>query len=106
MISGVNPQLGALEDDGEPGNAHYPLLASSPLIDAGGSVGDHCTPRGQIGDPRVDAHRGEHGILCDVGAIEFQPPGRHSSAAAMGSAPPAQAGFCDTFANPRARVLL
>lgn len=61
----LNPDLGALQDDGVAGNAHYPLLAGSPLIDAGGRVGKYCTPRDQLGDPRA-------GGTCDVGAVEFR----------------------------------
>jgi hypothetical protein len=32
----VDPKLDAFADDGIPGNGHYPPLANSPLIDAGG----------------------------------------------------------------------
>jgi hypothetical protein len=73
----LDPKLGELQDDGEPGNAHYPLLGGSPLIDAGGPIGSHCTPHDQIGEPRVDAGRYGGEILCDIGAIEFQPPRAH-----------------------------
>jgi hypothetical protein len=70
-----NPGLAGLLDNGEAGEAHYPLLATSPLIDAGGPVGKECTRHDQIGDPRVNAEPGrEHPVLCDVGAIEYQPP--------------------------------
>ena len=61
----LNPDLGTLQDDGVAGNAHYPLLAGSPLIDAGGRVGRYCTPRDQLGEPRTDG-------TCDVGAVEFR----------------------------------
>jgi hypothetical protein len=63
----INAQLGVLQDDGKPGNAHYPLQADSPLIGTGGRVGPYCTSLDQIGDPRA------HGI-CDIGAIQFEPP--------------------------------
>jgi hypothetical protein len=70
-----NPGLADLLDNGEAGEAHYPLLAGSPLIDAGGPVGKECTRHDQIGEPRVNAEPGrEHPVLCDVGAIEYQPP--------------------------------
>jgi hypothetical protein len=75
----VDPRIGDLQDDGDPGNAHYPLLADSPLIDAGGRIGNDCTPRDQIGQHRVEGdqdHGGGH--ICDVGAIEFLPHRKHS----------------------------
>jgi hypothetical protein len=62
----VNPMLGALQDDGVAGNAHYPPLPGSPLIDAGGAIGKYCTPLDQLGHKRVAGR-------CDVGAVEFQP---------------------------------
>ena len=73
----VDPKLGGLEDDGTPGNQHYPPLANSPLIDAGDDVGESCTPRDQIGQPRVNGGPEHgHGPECDIGAIEYQPPHR------------------------------
>jgi hypothetical protein len=69
----VNPLFGVLSDDGEPGDAHYPLLSNSPLIDAGGQPGRNCTLRDQIGNPRINGRHPHHGQpLCDIGAIEFQ----------------------------------
>ncbi len=62
----VNPMLGALQDNGVAGNAHYPPLPGSPLIDAGGAIGKYCTPFDQLGHKRVAGR-------CDVGAIEFRP---------------------------------
>jgi len=71
----VDPLLGALQDNGTPGNAHYPLLAGSPLIDAGGPIGTYCTPLDQIGDRRVRADADHGGTwICDIGAIEYQLP--------------------------------
>ncbi|HEY2404204.1 MAG TPA: choice-of-anchor Q domain-containing protein [Steroidobacteraceae bacterium] len=70
----IEPMLGPLTDNGRVGNAHYPPLAGSPLIDAGGEIGRFCTPTDQIGERRVtvgDARDREP--LCDVGAIEYQP---------------------------------
>jgi hypothetical protein len=74
----LDPRIGDLQDDGDAGNAHYPLLADSPLIDAGGRMGRDCTPRDQIGQHRVegDQYR-DAGRICDVGAIEFQPDRKH-----------------------------
>jgi hypothetical protein len=70
----VDPMLGALQDDGVAGNAHYPLLPGSPLIDAGGAIGTYCTPRDQLGQKRVaGAGNPNAWSICDVGAIEFQP---------------------------------
>src|ERR1700730_10000714 len=70
----LNPGLADLLDNGEPGEAHYPLLAGSPVIDTGGPVGRECTRHDQIGESRVNAEPGrEHPVLCDVGAIEYQP---------------------------------
>jgi len=69
---GVDVRLGELRDNGEPGNAHYPLLANSPLIDAGGKVFKQCTPHDQIGVRRKDGD--SDGFAdCDVGAVEFRP---------------------------------
>jgi hypothetical protein len=66
----VDPQIGDLQENGEPGFAHYPLLAESPLIDAGGRVFRNCSPRDQLGHRRVDGdHDGQ--VECDIGAIEF-----------------------------------
>jgi hypothetical protein len=66
--------LGSLIDSGKGGNAHYPLLAGSPLIDKGGSVDNECSPFDQIGRPRVNGSGHGGRALCDVGAIEYQPP--------------------------------
>ncbi|HVO46967.1 MAG TPA: choice-of-anchor Q domain-containing protein [Steroidobacteraceae bacterium] len=73
-LTNLDPMIGALTDNGKPGNPHFPLLPDSPLIDAGGRVDVDCTPFDQIGEPRVDARVHEHGTRCDVGAIEYQPP--------------------------------
>jgi hypothetical protein len=64
-----DPGLGPLIDDGSPGNGHYPLLDTSPAIDAGSNEVCLSNPdlaTDQIGNPRVG--------VCDIGAIEFQPP--------------------------------
>jgi predicted outer membrane repeat protein len=68
----IDPLLGELQDNGDAGYPHLPVLASSPLIDAGGKVSRLCAPRDQIGQPRVDGN-GDGNALCDIGAIEYQP---------------------------------
>jgi hypothetical protein len=68
----VDVRLDELQDNGDAGNAHYSLLANSPLIDAGGKVPRQCTPRDQIGSRRKDGDR-DGSVECDVGAIEFRP---------------------------------
>jgi hypothetical protein len=68
----IDPRIGDLVENGEAGEAHFPLLADSPLIDAGGKVHDHCSPRDQLGQPRRDGN-GDGKVRCDIGAIEFQP---------------------------------
>jgi hypothetical protein len=45
-----------------PGSGNFPLLRSSPAVNAGSNGG--CTPRDQLGERR----RG----VCDIGAVEFQ----------------------------------
>jgi hypothetical protein len=57
-----DPGLGALTDDGTPGNGHFPLLPTSPAINAGNPAA--CPKQDQLGEPRVGP--------CDIGAIEFQ----------------------------------
>jgi hypothetical protein len=65
----LNVRLGAFDDNGDPGDAHYPPLANSPLIDAGGKEG---TDGDQFGDPRQDGN-GNGRVSCDIGAVELQP---------------------------------
>jgi hypothetical protein len=64
-----DPGLGDFTDDGTPGNGHFPLLASSPAINAGTDA--FCPPTDQLGQRRVGP--------CDIGAIEFRGkrPKRH-----------------------------
>jgi hypothetical protein len=59
-----DPDLGAFTDDRTPGKGHFPLLEGSPAIDAGDD--QVCPATDQLGQPRVG--------VCDIGAIEFQPP--------------------------------
>jgi hypothetical protein len=67
----LDPRLGELNDDAEPGEAHFPLLPDSPLIDKGGRVHKDCTVRDQLGRRRADGD-GDALAECDVGAIEFR----------------------------------
>jgi hypothetical protein len=56
------PGLGEFVDDGTPGNGHFPLLPTSPAIDAGDDAA--CPKRDQL-QRRRDRP-------CDIGAVEFQ----------------------------------
>jgi hypothetical protein len=72
-LVGIDPGLTELHDSGKPGEAYYPLLGHSALIDAGGKISAICTPFDQIGQRRVDAdYDGKR--ECDIGAIEYQVP--------------------------------
>lgn len=55
-----DPGLDAFQDNGQPGNGHFPLLPSSRAIDTGAVP---CPPRDQIGQRRINE--------CDTGAIAF-----------------------------------
>jgi hypothetical protein len=55
-------KLGALTDDGTPGNAHFPPLRGSQAI--GGAEAAACTKKDQIGQRRLPN--------CDIGAVEFK----------------------------------
>jgi hypothetical protein len=57
-----DPGLADFTEDGTPGHGYFPLLASSPAIDAGNNA--VCPPTDQLEQPRVGT--------CDIGAIEFQ----------------------------------
>ena len=56
-----DPGLEAFIDDGTPGNGHFPLLPTSPAIDAANDAA--CPPIDQLGQSRIGR--------CDIGAIEF-----------------------------------
>lgn len=71
-----DPGLGDFTDNGTPGNGHFPLLATSQAIDEGNSdvcLDDPILTTDQIGQPRRDGD-GDGTVVCDIGAIEFQPP--------------------------------
>jgi hypothetical protein len=57
-----DPGLGDFSDDDMPGKGHFPLLPSSPAINAGNPA--RCSKTDQLGQRRVE--------ICDIGAIEFQ----------------------------------
>jgi hypothetical protein len=60
--------LAAFTDNGEPGNGHFPLLKTSPAINAGND--EACGETDQIGHERKrNRNRNRH---CDIGAIEFK----------------------------------
>lgn len=69
-ISFVNPQLGALADNGGPTQTHA-LLPGSPAIDAGSFFG--CPPLDQRGESRPEDGNGDRIPICDIGAFEFKP---------------------------------
>jgi hypothetical protein len=55
---------GEFTSDGPPGRGHIPLLPDSQAIEAGNPA--FCPPTDQLGQRRVG--------VCDIGAVEFQPP--------------------------------
>jgi len=57
------PYLDSFTDAGLPGAGHYPLLPTSPLINAANNSA--CSVADQLGQPRVGQ--------CDIGSIEYQP---------------------------------
>jgi hypothetical protein len=59
----LDPGLGPFTDTGLPGGGYFPLLSTSPAIDAGNNAA--CPPRDQLEEQRVGP--------CDMGAAEFQP---------------------------------
>jgi CSLREA domain-containing protein len=83
-LSGVDPMLGPLADNGGPTQTHA-LLEGSPAIDAGGA--DGCPEHDQRGAPRPFDGDGVGGPVCDIGAFEF--------GAEPGPFPPPQSGDAD-----------
>ena len=65
----VDPGLGAFVDSTIPGRAHFPLLPSSPAIDAGNNA--LCPVTDQLGNFRPVDGKGDNIAICDIGAIEF-----------------------------------
>jgi len=70
-LVGVDPQLGALTNNGGPGTTLAPG-AASPARGTGGS----CTDPSQVGNPllTVDERGSPRHPQCDIGAYETQPP--------------------------------
>jgi hypothetical protein len=92
-LSGVNPLLGILDDNGGPTGTHA-LLAGSPAIDAGS--GD-CPP------PATD-QRGvarPQGTACDIGAYEAEAQATPSPATTPASTPSPSAGPGTATATPQ-----
>ncbi len=67
-ILGVDPNLGALTDNGGP-TPTQTLLYQSPAIDAGGTV---CAGFDQRGESRPFDGDGSGAAQCDIGAVEVQ----------------------------------
>jgi parallel beta-helix repeat protein len=70
-LSGVDPKLGPLQDNGGP-TPTQALLPGSPAIDAGDVVG--CPPTDQRGIARPQDGDGTGSAACDIGAYEAAPP--------------------------------
>jgi hypothetical protein len=66
-ISGIDPRLGPLADNGGPTKTHA-LLAGSPAIDAGDNA--LCPPEDQRGAARPTDGNGTGIAVCDLGAFE------------------------------------
>ena len=65
-----DPGLNSFQDDGTPGNGHFPLLETSQGLDAGDPAS--CILTDQLGHSRIDGD-GDGIVVCDIGAIEFSP---------------------------------
>jgi hypothetical protein len=66
-LSGIDPMLGPLADNGGPTLTHLPL-AGSPLIDAGDDA--ECAATDQRGGLRPYDGDGDGPAICDIGAVE------------------------------------
>jgi hypothetical protein len=66
-LSGTNPQLGDLADNGG-ATQTIALLSGSPALDAGGE--SNCPATDQRGAVRPQASAGGGALLCDIGAFE------------------------------------
>jgi hypothetical protein len=67
-LSGVDPMLGLLADNGGPTQTHA-LQPSSPAVDAGTNTG--CPARDQRGAARTDGDK-DGSVVCDIGSFEFE----------------------------------
>jgi predicted outer membrane repeat protein len=72
-LSGVDPKIGALANNGGPTQTHA-LLISSPALDAGDPAVSACSPTDQRGLPRPKDGNGDGQARCDIGAFEQQTP--------------------------------
>jgi len=70
-ISGVDPLVGPLADNGGPTFTHA-LLPGSPAIDAGDNI--DCPATDQRGVTRPLDGDGDGNPICDIGAYEYEPP--------------------------------
>lgn len=60
-LLGIDAELGSYIKSDTAGQSHFPLLDTSPAIDAGNN--DNCPTRDQLGNARDQS--------CDIGAIEY-----------------------------------
>jgi hypothetical protein len=76
-VSGANPYLGPLADNGGPTMTHAILTVGSPAVDGGD--GEYCPAADQRGAPRPVDGDGSGSAQCDIGAFEYRgvvpPPG-------------------------------
>lgn len=96
-LTGVDPGLGTLADNGGPTQTQA-LLPGSPAIDGAGTT--DCVPTDQRGVPRPQ------GPACDIGAFELAPPGvappdaGPSGSELWGDSNPAEPGACACATHP------
>ena len=60
--------LAAFSNNGQPGNGHYPLLATSAAVDTGNNM--TCETTDQLGLARPADGDNDTNAVCDIGAIE------------------------------------
>ena len=72
-LSGVDPMLGPLADNGGPTKTHA-LLEGSPAIDRGNSFGAEHRPARLAPTERLRGHTGRQGDGSDIGSFELQAP--------------------------------
>jgi predicted outer membrane repeat protein len=81
----LNPQLGALQNNGGPVMTRLPLTGS-PLIDTGGVIIDPLPPTIPVNDQRGPGYRRLQGGRLDIGASEVQWPVQAETVAVNGGA--------------------
>jgi hypothetical protein len=67
----IDPRLGPLANNGGQTDTHA-LLADSPAVDAGSNTGCPATDQRGVARPIDGTGRGV--AICDIGAVEYQPP--------------------------------